>query len=464
MSNDTAIARLQELLGDRLSTSQAERTLHGQNETYYPNTPPDAVAYPETTDEVSQILKICHAQACPVTAYGAASSLEGQHLALHGGISLDMSRMNRVLAVDPEDLTCTVQPGLTRKALNEELRATGLFFSVDPGADASIGGMAATRASGTTAVRYGTIRDNVLALEAVMADGTVIRSGSRARKSSTGFDLTHLMIGSEGTLGILTELTLRLHGTPEAVTAATCRFEDVEQAVQCVITTIQCGIPMARIELLDHMMVRGFNAYAVAGLPEKPHLFLEFHGAPQAVAEQMTSFEEIAAEFGAEGWQTATTTEDRTALWAMRHNAHYASAALGKGKHIWPTDVCVPISHLAEAVAQSQADATRLGLTATIVGHVGDGNFHAGLSVDPNDPDEMARAHEFTHALGETALRLGGTVSGEHGIGIGKQSFMDAEHGAALAYMRAIKQAFDPRGILNPGKLLPAQPQTRAAE
>ncbi|WP_421906883.1 FAD-binding oxidoreductase [Mameliella sp.] len=464
MSNDTAIARLQELLGDRLSTSQAERTLHGQNETYYPNTPPEAVAYPETTDEVSQILKICHAQACPVTAYGAASSLEGQHLALHGGISLDMSRMNRVLAVDPEDLTCTVQPGLTRKALNEELRATGLFFSVDPGADASIGGMAATRASGTTAVRYGTIRDNVLALEAVMADGTVIRSGSRARKSSTGYDLTHLMIGSEGTLGILTELTLRLHGTPEAVTAATCRFEDVEQAVQCVITTIQCGIPMARIELLDHMMVRGFNAYADAGLPEKPHLFLEFHGAPQAVKEQMTSFEEIATEFGAEGWQTATTTEDRTALWAMRHNAHYASAALGKGKHIWPTDVCVPISHLAEAVAQSQADATRLGLTATIVGHVGDGNFHAGLSVDPDDPDEMARAHEFTHALGETALRLGGTVSGEHGIGIGKQSFMDAEHGAALAYMRAIKQAFDPRGILNPGKLLPAQTQTRAAE
>ncbi|MDD9730402.1 FAD-linked oxidase C-terminal domain-containing protein [Mameliella sp. AT18] len=464
MPHETAIARLQELLGDRLSTSNAECTLHGQNETYYPNTPPDAVAYPETTEEVSQILQICHAQDCPVTAYGAASSLEGQHLALHGGISLDMGRMNRVLAVDPEDLTCTVQPGLTRKALNEELRATGLFFSVDPGADASIGGMAATRASGTTAVRYGTIRDNVLALEAVMADGTVIRSGSRARKSSTGYDLTHLMIGSEGTLGILTELTLRLHGTPETVTAATCRFEDVEQAVQCVITTIQCGIPMARIELLDHMMVRGFNAYADAGLPEKPHLFLEFHGAPQAVAEQMASFEEIAADFGAEGWQTATTTEDRNALWAMRHNAHYASAALGKGKHIWPTDVCVPISHLAEAVAQSQADATRLGLTATIVGHVGDGNFHAGLSVDPNDPDEMARAHEFTHALGETALRLGGTVSGEHGIGIGKQSFMDAEHGAALAYMQAIKQAFDPRGILNPGKLLPAQPQARAAE
>ena len=464
MTNDTALTALKHLLGPRLTTADAERRLHGQNETYYPNTPPDAVAYPETTAEVGQILRVCHDHHCPVTAYGAASSLEGQHLALNGGISLDMARMNRVLSIQPEDLTCTVQPGITRKQLNEALRATGLFFPVDPGADASVGGMAATRASGTTAVRYGTMRENVLALEAVMADGTVIRSGTRARKSSTGYDLTHLMIGSEGTLGILTELTLRLHGVPERVTAATCRFADVQQAVDCVIQTIQYGIPMARIELLDHMMVRGFNLHSDAGLPELPHLFLEFHGAPAAVAEQMASFEEIASNCGADGWQTATTTEDRTALWAMRHNAHYASAALGKGKHIWPTDVCVPISHLAEAIAQSQADATRLNLTATIVGHVGDGNFHAGLSVDPNDADEMARAHTFTHALGETALRLGGTVSGEHGIGIGKQDFMDAEHGPALAYMRAIKQAFDPRGILNPGKLLPPVTMAEAAE
>ena len=274
MPHDIALTALAALLGNRLTTSDADRRLHGQNETYYPNTPPDAVAYPETTAEVSQILKICHANDCPVTAYGAASSLEGQHLALHGGLSLDMSRMNRVLGVQPEDLTCTVQPGLTRKQLNEELRATGLFFSVDPGADASIGGMAATRASGTTAVRYGTIRDNILAVEAVMADGTVIRSGSRARKSASGYDMTHLMIGSEGTLGIITELTLRLHGQPECITAATCRFDDVQQAVACVIATIQCGIPMALIELLDHMMVRGFNAYAQAGLPEEPHLFL----------------------------------------------------------------------------------------------------------------------------------------------------------------------------------------------
>ncbi|WP_121631674.1 FAD-binding oxidoreductase [Tropicibacter alexandrii] len=456
MAHDAAIAELRALLGDRLSTTDAERTLHGQNETYYPNTPPDAVAWPDTTEEVSQIVHICARHGTPITPYGAASSLEGQHLALHGGVSLDMSRMNRLLDVTPEDLLCTVQPGITRLRLNEELRTTGLFFPVDPGADASIGGMAATRASGTTAVRYGTMRENILALEAVMADGTIIRTGTRARKSSTGYDLTHLLIGSEGTLGIITELTLKLQGQPEAINAATCRFETVEDAVNCVILTIQSGIPMARIELLDHMMVRGFNTYAKAGLPEKPHLFLEFTGSPGSVAEQVEAFETIAEEFGATGWQTATTTEDRNALWKMRHSAHYASAALGNGGHIWPTDVCVPISKLAEAVTQSQRDAERLGLTATIVGHVGDGNFHAGLSVNPNDPDEMARAHEFTHALGDTALRLGGTVSGEHGIGIGKQSFMHTEHGPAVGYMRAIKQALDPQGILNPGKMLPA--------
>lgn len=450
-----ALDALRACLGDRLVTAEADRVQHGRNETYYPDTPPDAVAYPETTQEVSAILKICAAHRCPVTAYGAASSLEGQHLAVRGGLSLDLSSMDRVLDVRAEDLNAVVQPGITRLALNEELRATGLFFPVDPGADASIGGMAATRASGTTAVRYGTMRENVLALEAVMADGTVIRTGSGARKSSTGYDLTHLLIGSEGTLGIITELTLRLQGIPEAVSAATCRFETVEDAVNCVILTIQSGLPMARIELLDEMMVRGFNAYAKAGLPEKPHLFLEFHGGPGAVAEQVAAFGEIAAGFGAEGWRTATRAEDRTALWSMRHKAHYASAALGKGKHLWPTDVCVPISHLAEAVTQAQRDAVRLGLTSTIVGHVGDGNFHAGISVDPNDAGEMARAHAFTKALAETALRLGGTVSGEHGIGLGKQGYMLAEHGAALAYMRAIKTAFDPHDILNPGKMLP---------
>lgn len=457
MTIATAIQRVRDLLDDRLSVAKAVLDLHGQNETHYPHTPPDAVAFPQTTQEISQIIKICNEEHCPVTAYGAASSLEGQHLAIRGGISLDMGQMNKVLQVNAEDLNVVVQPGITRMALNVELRTTGLFFPVDPGADASIGGMAATRASGTTAVRYGTMRENVLALEAVMADGTIIRTGSGARKSSTGYDLTHLLVGSEGTLGIITEITLRLQGIPEAISAATCRFASVEDAVNCVIMTIQSGLPMARIELLDEMMVRGFNAYSDAGLPEKPHIFAEFHGTPSAVAEQAQTFGELAAEFGAEGWKTAETPEERTALWAMRHNAHYASAALGKGKHLWPTDVCVPISNLAEAVVQAQQDAVRLGLTSTIVGHVGDGNFHAGLSVDPSDENEMERAEEFTKALAMTALRLGGTISGEHGIGLGKQKHMLAEHGTALHYMRAIKSSFDPNNILNPGKILPPE-------
>lgn len=451
-----AISQLAGLLGDRLVTTGPVLDQHGQNETYYPLTPPDAVAFPETTGEVSAILKICNAENCPVVPYGAASSLEGQHLCTSGGISLDMGRMSNVLQINAEDLNVVVQPGITRIRLNEDLRATGLFFPIDPGADASIGGMAATRASGTTAVRYGTMRENILALEAVMADGTIIRTGSHARKSSTGYDLTHLLIGSEGTLGIITEVTLRLQGIPDAIKAATCRFASVEDAVHCVILTIQSGLPMARIELLDEMMVRGFNNYSGAGLPEEPHLFLEFHGTQAGVEEQSATFEEIAADYGAKGWATADTTEARNALWAMRHKSHYASAALGTGGHIWPTDVCVPISRLAEAVLQAQRDAVRLGLTSTIVGHVGDGNFHAGLSVDPNDPNEMARAEEFTSALAETALRLGGTVSGEHGVGLGKQKFMVAEHGPALAYMRAIKVGFDPNNILNPGKMLPA--------
>ncbi|WP_394689398.1 FAD-binding oxidoreductase [Hoeflea sp.] len=450
-----AIGQLTGLLGERLVTSRAVLNEHGQNETYYPLTVPDAVAFPESAEEVSAILTVCNAEKCPVVPYGAASSLEGQHLCTSGGISLDMGHMSNVLQVNAEDLNVVVQPGISRIRLNEELRATGLFFPIDPGADASIGGMSATRASGTTAVRYGTMRENILALEAVMADGTIIRTGSHARKSSTGYDLTHLLIGSEGTLGIITEVTLRLQGIPEAIKAATCRFASVEDAVNCVILTIQSGLPMARIELLDEMMVQGFNKYSGAGLPEEPHLFLEFHGTQAAVEEQSATFEEIAADYGAKGWATADTTEARNALWAMRHKSHYASAALGAGGHIWPTDVCVPISRLAEAVLQAQRDAVRLGLTSTIVGHVGDGNFHAGLSVDPNDADEMARAEEFTSALAETALRLGGTVSGEHGVGLGKQKFMAAEHGSALAYMRAIKAGFDPNNILNPGKMLP---------
>ena len=458
-----AIGRIAEFLGARLVSSQADRALHGQNETDFPQTPPDAVAYPETTQEVSRILAICNAARCPVTAFGAGSALEGQHLAQAGGISLDLSRMNRVLALNAEDLNVVVQPGLRRVALNEELRATGLFFPIDPGADATLGGMAATRASGTTAVRYGTMRDNILALEAVMADGTVIRTGSRARKSSTGYDLTHLLIGSEGTLGIITELTLKLQGIPEAVSAATCRFDSVEEAVNCVILTVQSGLPMARIELVDEVMVQGFNLYSDAGLPEKPHLFLEFSGTPASVAEQTALFGEIAADFGAEGWTTATKTEDRNALWSLRHNAHYACQALaGPGRRIRSTDVCVPISRLAEAVTTAQRLLRDSGLTATIVGHVGDGNFHCGVTVDPADPASVAQVAEFSHTLAHLALDLGGTVSGEHGIGLGKRDLMEREHGGALAYMRAIKAAFDPHGILNPGKLLPPEPATEA--
>lgn len=455
MAYPETITELRGVLGDRLVLSEADRKLHSQNETWYPEILPDAVAYPETTQEVSQILKICNRDGCPVVAYGAATSLEGQHLTLSGGISLDMTRMDRILAVHAEDLNVVVQPGIRRVALNEQLRDTGLFFPIDPGADASLGGMAATRASGTTAVRYGTLRENVLALEAVMADGTVIRTGSRARKSSTGYDLTHLLVGSEGTLGIITELTLKLHGQPEAVSAATCCFETVEDAVNCVILTIQSGIPMARIELVDAMMVRGFNLHANRDFPEKPHLFLEFHGSPAGVAEQMRAFADIAAEFGADNMQTATRTEDRNALWSLRHNAFYACKAHGGGENGLSTDVCVPISKLAEAVAQAQKDAADMGLACSILGHVGDGNFHCVVFFDAQDPDHITRIKAFTGALADTALRLGGTVSGEHGIGVGKMPYMQAEHGPALAYMRAIKRGFDPNNILNPGKLIP---------
>ncbi|MBN9887888.1 FAD-binding oxidoreductase [Salipiger abyssi] len=454
----TAFDTLDHLLGARFATGLAARRQHAGNEAHYDEALPDAVAYPETAEEVAQILRACAADGIPVTGFGTGTSLEGQHLAVDGGISLDFSRMNRILAIHPEDMNVTVQPGVTRKQLNDALRATGLFFPVDPGADASLGGMAATRASGTTAVRYGTMRENVLALEAVMADGSIIRTGSAARKSSAGYDLTHLLVGSEGTLGLITELTLKLHGQPEAVAAATCHFGDVTAAVDCVIATIQSGIPMARIELVDEMMVRGFNLHAGTGLPERPHLFVEFHGGPAALAEQVAGFRELAAEAGAEGWQEAATTEARSALWALRHGALPAIGALdpGAGKRTYSTDVCVPISRLAEAVALARQEASARGLICTIVGHVGDGNFHCGLRFDPKDTDQVAQVLAFSGALAEAALRLGGTVTGEHGIGLGKQKYMDAEHGAALDWMRRIKMSFDPQGILNPGKMLPS--------
>lgn len=450
-----AIDELREFLGDRLLTSDAARQEHGHSESQFPTTPPDAVARVQTTEEVAEVVKICARHGCPVVAQGARTSLEANHLAVHGGINLDMSGMNRVLSVEAEDMLAVVQPGVTREQLNTELRATGLFFPVDPGANASIGGMASTRASGTTAVRYGTMRENVLATEAVLADGRIIRTGTRAKKSSAGYDLTHLLIGAEGTLAILTELTVKLQGQPEAISAATCRFPDVASAVDAVILTIQSGIPMARIEFIDEMMVRGFNSYAKTDLPEVPHLFVEFHGTPAGVAEQAESFGAIAAEYGAEDMQRAETTEDRNALWKMRHSAHYALHELRPGLPSFTTDVCVPISKLAEAVARARKEAERMGLPCAMVGHVGDGNFHCGIPLDMDNPDEIERVQKFSAALAETALELGGTVTGEHGVGVGKAKYMRAEHGEGVDVMRAIKTALDPENILNPGKILP---------
>ncbi|MDF1872799.1 FAD-linked oxidase C-terminal domain-containing protein [Vannielia sp.] len=455
MGYAAAIDAIADMLGDRLKRSDAERNAHGQNEAHFPLTLPEAVAYPQNTGEVSQIMQIAHAAEMPVTAYGTGTSLEGHHLPVKGGLTLDMSLMNHILAVNGADMDATVQPGVTRSQLNAELRSTGLFFPIDPGADASLGGMAATRASGTMAVRYGTMRENVLALEAVLADGRVIRTGSRARKSSSGYDLTHLLIGSEGTLGIITELTLRLHGQPEAISAATCRFPTVDDAVNTVIATIQTGIPMARIELVNGAMVRGFNLSGGPGLPEEPHLFLEFSGSESAVAEQAELFGEVSAEFGAQDFTWTVKPEERNALWAMRHNGHHASKALFPGMKTMTTDVCVPISRLAEAVSAAELKAGELGLEPVIVGHVGDGNYHCTIGFDRDDPAQMDRAHAFSQHLAETALALGGTVSGEHGIGQGKMKYMEAEHGDALKPMRAIKAALDPKGILNPGKVLP---------
>ncbi len=455
MSIGSALAELSPLLGDLLTTAKAEREAHGQSETHFAPMPPDAVAWPRDTAEVSAIMRICATHECPVIPFGTGTALEGHTLAPKGGLSLDMSRMNRLLAVHPEDMDCVVQPGLTREELNRELRATGLFFPIDPGANASLGGMAATRASGTTAVRYGTMRDNVLALEVVLADGRVIRTGSRARKSSSGYDLTALFLGSEGTLGIITELALRLHGQPEAISAAVCAFEDIGPAVDTVIATIQTGIPMARIEFLDQASVRAVNRHSKAGLPEKPHLLLEFHGSPAGVAEQAERFGEIAADAGGSGFRWATRSEERRALWNMRHKAYYACLALRKGAQALVTDVCVPISRLAQAVRETRADIDASPLPGPILGHVGDGNFHAILLIEPGNAAEMDTARALAARMAERAIALGGTITGEHGIGMGKLHFMQKEHGPGWGVMAALKHALDDQGILNPGKLVP---------
>jgi D-lactate dehydrogenase (cytochrome) len=452
-----ALSALSDLLGDRLNQTNALRAQHGQSETHVAAGLPDAVAFPETTAEVAAIAKICAAHDVPMIGWGAGTSLEGHALALQGGVTVDFARMDKLLSVSAEDMTCTVQPGITRERLNEELRATGLFFPVDPGANASLGGMTATRASGTTAVRYGTMRDNVRAMEVVLADGRVIRTGTAARKSSSGYDLTALMVGSEGTLGLTTELTLRLHGQPEAVSAAVCAFGSIGDAVECVIATIRSGIPMARIEFLDIASVEACNRAAGVNMPAAPHLMVEFHGSPAGVQEQAERFGEIAADWGSAGFQWAEAPEDRARLWKMRHNAYPAILALRPGAVALVTDVCVPISRLAEAVEATRADIAASPIPGPILGHVGDGNFHAILLVEPGNSAEMQVAKSLSHRMAERALALGGTISGEHGIGFGKLDLMDAEHGAAWDVMAQIKQALDPKNLMNPGKVVRAR-------
>ncbi|MFC2968649.1 FAD-binding oxidoreductase [Acidimangrovimonas pyrenivorans] len=451
---DDTRAALGALLGSRLSLSDSDRALHGRSETHIPDAPPDAVAYPETTEEVAGIVRICAAAGVPLIGWGVGSSLEGHALAAKGGVTVDFTRMAKVLEVHPEDMVARVQPGITREALNTELRATGLMFPVDPGANATLGGMAATRASGTTAVRYGTMRDNVLGLEAVLADGRVIRTGTAAPKSSAGYDLTGLFVGAEGTLGLITELTLRLHGQPEAISAAVCAFPAMEPAVETVILTIQSGIPMARIEFIDAATVAAFNAQSGAGMPEQPHLMIEFHGSEAGVAEQAARFGEIADEMGAEGFQWAAQAEDRSKLWKMRHEAYHSILRQRPGATAWVTDVCVPISRLAEAVEETRAEIAASSIPGPILGHVGDGNFHAILLTDPGDAREEAEAKRLAANMADRALRLGGTVTGEHGIGLGKLDYMEREHGAGWDVMGEIKRALDPKNLMNPGKMV----------
>uniref|UniRef100_A0A9E8A8V1 D-lactate dehydrogenase (cytochrome) n=1 Tax=Bosea sp. NBC_00436 TaxID=2969620 RepID=A0A9E8A8V1_9HYPH len=441
--------------GNRLVTNLAVRQQHGHTLTWIPNQPPDAVVFPQSTNEVSEIVKLCAAHGVPVIAFGTGTSLEGHVNAAFGGVCIDMSQMKRIIAVHAEDLDVVVEAGVTRKELNEHLRDQGLMFPIDPGADASIGGMAATRASGTNAVRYGTMKDNVLALTAVMADGSIVRTSTRARKTSAGYDLTRLLVGSEGTLGIITEVTLKLHGIPEAVSAGVCPFPSVKAACDATILTIQTGLPVARIELLDDVMIRGVNLHAKLGLPETTMLFVEFHGTEAGVKEQSERFGEIAAEFGGGPFEWATKAEDRSKLWQARHDAYWAAKALRPGFDSVATDVCVPISRLAECVEETKRDIEASGLIAPIAGHVGDGNFHTQPLVDLADTAEVERAQAFIDRLVKRALAMGGTCTGEHGVGQKKMKYLEQEHGAeALAVMRTLKRALDPRNILNPGKIV----------
>ena len=449
------IDTLKSHFGDRCSTAMAVREQHGRDESAYTTVPPPAaVVFAQSTEDVAFTVRHAAEHNVPIIPFGVGSSLEGHLLAVQGGISIDLGRMNKVLTVNPEDLTVTVQPGVTRKQLNEEIKSTGLFFPIDPGADASIGGMSATRASGTTAVRYGTMRENVLGLEVVTASGDVIRTGTRARKSSAGYDLTRLMVGSEGTLGVITEVTLKLFPLPEAVSAATCSFPSIEAAVHTTIQIIQMGIPIARVELIDQHAVRMVNAYSKINLPVQPMLLMEFHGSPASVKEQAESVQDIAAELGGQAFEWATTPEDRTRLWTARHNAYFAAIQSRPGCRAISTDTCVPISRLADCLLDSIAEVEASGIPYFLVGHVGDGNFHFGYLIDPDSAQERATAETLNNQLVARALALDGTCTGEHGIGLHKMDFLVSETGiGAVSMMRAIKQALDPKNIMNPGKI-----------
>ena len=462
MTRDALIDQLRALLGDRVATGEAVREHHSRGESHHHGVMPDAVVFPTSTAEVQAIVRACAAAKCPMTAFGAGSSLEGHVVPLHGGITIDLSRMNRILRVSVEDLDVTVEAGVTRKQLDKQLQSTGLWFPLDPGADATIGGMAATRASGTTAVRYGTMREAVLGLTVVTADGRIVKTGTRARKSSAGYDLTRLFVGAEGTLGIITEVTLRLWGRPEAVASATCWFDTIEAAVDSVIMIVQLGIPVARIELLDETQMEAVNQHSKLNRPVAPTLFFEFHGLSEAsVDEQAQATGDIVTEHGAHDYARATSPEDRARLWQARHDAYYASLALRPGSRGWTTDVCVPISRLAECITETKKDLTDSPLVGPLVGHVGDGNFHLIMPVNPESPSEMAAAEHLVDRLVTRALAMGGTCTGEHGVGIGKMRFLEAEHGRdAIDLMRTIKQALDPHNLMNPGKVLPTAQQT----
>ncbi len=452
--NDDLIEALRAIVAGRLSTARSVLDQHGRDESYHRAFPPDVVVFPETTEEVSRIVKVCAGRQVPIIPYGTGTSLEGHIAALRGGVCIDLGRMNNIIAVNDEDLDVIVEAGVTREQLNRHLSDRGLFFPIDPGADASLGGMAATRASGTNAVRYGTMREGVLALCVVMADGRVIRTSRRARKSAAGYDLTRLFVGSEGTLGVITEVTLRLHGIPDAISSAVVSFPTMEGAVATVIATIQMGVPIARIELLDDVQMDAINKYSGLDYPVQSTLFLEFHGTQAGVAEQAEQVEEICQDQGGGDFKWAVKVEDRNKLWKARHMALYAALAMRPGARAWTTDVCVPISRLAECIAETKKDLAESPLMAPLVGHAGDGNFHLVFLINPEKEDEMAEARRLNERLVMRALAMEGTCAGEHGIGYGKMDFLTAEHGEAMTVMRAVKQALDPDNIMNPGKII----------